>query len=105
MPRRIITTATSSTAASRMVERRFHFPVCGAGRAFVTDSWSRAPTLDRSDGIGLSVIGINLQEMSWLARTRRFCDGLQLPLFQGLEQGRSERHRKIWEELIGLGRE
>src|SRR5208283_2808131 len=60
---------------------------------------------DRGDCTCSSVIGINLQEMSWLLRGRKLRYWFLLSFFQGLEQGRREGYGKIGKELIGLGRE
>src|ERR1039458_1240859 len=95
MPRSIATAAITSTQSSSTVERRSHLPAsrsCGAVTAGIR---VRVRILDR----GFSVVGINLQEMFWLAGRRSCSDRLQLPFSQGLQQGRSKSYREKREEL------
>src|ERR1700674_2342699 len=57
---------------------------------------------DRGDCASCSVIGINLQEMTWLFRRRRRAGSLFL-FFDRLQQRCRKRDREIGEELVSLG--
>src|ERR1022692_2793337 len=101
MPRSIATAAITSTQSSSTVERRSRLPASCSRGAVTAGIRVRLRILDR----GFSVIGINLQEMSWLAGRRSRSDRLQLPFSQCLQQGRSKSYREKREELVRLGRE